>query len=370
MKHIIIGAGILGASTAYHLARKGEEVLVVERGEPGQATKNAAGIVCPWLTNRSNKAWYQLVIGGAKYYPKLMEELKAEGEKETGYHQVGAINIFDTDEKLDRKMEVAYKRQAEAPEMGDITRLSSEETRKLFPPVAEQYGAVHIGGAARVNGGAVATSLLRAAEKYGANVLHGDAALLFQKGQVEGITVDGENYAADQTIVTNGAWTNELFKPLGIRSQVTFEKAQIIHLEMPDNDTREWPVMLPPFNHYILAFEAGKIVVGATKEVTNEFDSRVTTGSVHQLMDKALRVAPGLAEATYVGTKVGFRPFTPGSLPVIGRVPGLDNVLIANGLGASGLTSGPYVGAELAKLATNKKTDINLDAYSPAHLFS
>lgn len=369
MKHIIIGAGILGASTAYHLAKKGENITIIDREERGQATRNAAGIVCPWLTNRSNQSWYELVIAGARFYPELVRELELEGGTETGYSQVGAINIFDTEEKLDRKMEVAHKRRMEAPEMGEITKLSAEETKKLFPPVADHYGAVHIAGAARVNGGAVTKSLLQAAQKQGAQYINGNASFLFHNGEVEGVRVNGETIYGEQKIVTNGAWTNELFQSLGIRSNVTFEKAQIIHLQMPEYDTGQWPVMLPPFNHYMLGFEGGRIVVGATKERTDHFDSRVTIGSVHQLMDKALRVAPGLAEAMYVGTNVGFRPFTPGSLPVIGKVPGFDNVLIANGLGASGLTSGPYVGSQLAKLATGEQLQISLDAYNPDHLF-
>ncbi len=60
---------------------------------------------------------------------------------------------------------------------------------------------------------------------------------------------------------------------------------------------------------------------------------------------------------------MGFRPFTPGSLPVIGRIPEIEGLFVANGLGASGLTSGPYLGAELANLALGKPTDLNMNDY-------
>ena len=59
-KFIIIGSGILGASTAYHLAKSGVEVTVIDRHDAGQATDAAAGIICPWLSQRRNKAWYAL----------------------------------------------------------------------------------------------------------------------------------------------------------------------------------------------------------------------------------------------------------------------------------------------------------------------
>lgn len=61
--YIIVGAGILGASTAYHLAKPGARVTVIDRKEPGQATDAAAGIVCPWLSQRRNQDWYHLAKG-------------------------------------------------------------------------------------------------------------------------------------------------------------------------------------------------------------------------------------------------------------------------------------------------------------------
>lgn len=61
--HIVIGAGILGASAAYHLAKAGAKVTVIDRKDPGQATDAAAGIICPWLSQRRNKAWYALAKG-------------------------------------------------------------------------------------------------------------------------------------------------------------------------------------------------------------------------------------------------------------------------------------------------------------------
>ena len=74
--YIIVGAGILGASTAYHLAKSGARVTVIDRKEPGQATDAASGIVCPWLSQRRNQDWYQLAKGGARYYKDLIHQLE------------------------------------------------------------------------------------------------------------------------------------------------------------------------------------------------------------------------------------------------------------------------------------------------------
>ncbi|WP_078409992.1 NAD(P)/FAD-dependent oxidoreductase [Priestia abyssalis] len=364
--YIVVGAGILGASTAYHLAKAGANVTLVDRGDVGQATDAAAGIVCPWLSQRRNQAWYQMAKGGAKYYGDLIKQLEEDGETDTGYKRVGAISLHTDDAKLDKMEERAYKRREDAPEMGDISRLSPAETKKLFPALSEQYASVHISGAARVNGRALRQALVNGAKKHGAAVLQGNAALVYEGNEVIGIKLEEKTLLADQVIVSAGAWANELLEPLGINFLVTYQKAQIVHLHMPDTDTGSWPVVMPPNDQYILAFEDGRVVAGATHENDTGLDYRVTAGGLHEIFDKALAVAPGLANSTVLETRVGFRPFTPGFLPVIGPLPGFKRLLVANGLGASGLTAGPYLGAELARLALGQPTELDLSLYDVA----
>lgn len=361
--YIIVGAGILGASTAYHLAKAGANVTLVDRGDAGQATDAAAGIVCPWLSQRRNQAWYQMVKGGARYYGDLIKQLEEDGETDTGYKRVGAISLHTDDAKLDKMEERAYKRREDAPEIGDISRLSPAETKKLFPALSEQYASVHISGAARVNGRALRQALVNGAQKHGAAFLQGNASLVYKDNEIMGIKLEEKTLLADQVIVTAGAWANELVEPLGVNFLVTYQKAQIVHLHMPGTDTGSWPVVMPPNDQYILAFEDGRIVAGATHENDTGLDCRVTAGGLHEILDKALAVAPGLANSTMLETRVGFRPFTPGFLPVIGALPGCKQLLVANGLGASGLTAGPYLGAELARLALGQPTELDLSLY-------
>ncbi|SEB13575.1 D-amino-acid dehydrogenase [Thalassobacillus cyri] len=362
-KYIVIGAGILGASTAHHLAKQQAEVILIDREDHGQATAAAAGIVCPWLTHRKNNEWYRLVTGGAKYYPILIKELEKYGETETAYARVGAINIYNKQDMLDRKFELALERRRDTPELGEVTKLSRKETKSLFPPLKDEYGAVHISGGGRVNGGALRDALIRGAKMNGATYIKGDAEIQMEDNHVKCITVGPKKFEADEVIITGGGWTEEVLKPLELDFNMHTQKAQIVHLQMPETDTSNWPVVMPPFGQYFLTFGNGRIVVGATQEDNVGKDPRVTTGGVHKVIDKALRVAPGFASATYLGTKVGFRPFTPGSLPVIGRVPGIEGLFVANGLGASGLTSGPYLGAELADLVLGKPTELNMNDY-------
>lgn len=364
--YIVIGGGVLGASTAYHLAREDVHVKIIDREDPGQATDAAAGIVCPWLSQRRNKRWYRLVKSGAKYYPELIRQLEEEGERETGYRKVGAISLHTDEKKLDKMIERAVKRREEAPEIGEIKKLSKEETKHMFPPLSEDYSAVHVSGAARVDGRALRNALLCAAEKKGAERILGDASLVQKGNRVTAVDVDGVHHEADAVLVTAGAWAKPLFAPIGIDFLVSAQKAQIAHLDVGNEEAGNWPVLIPPNNQYMLSFDGGRVVIGATHEDEAGFDYRNTMGGLHYILDKALEVAPGLYDSTFAETRVGFRPFTPDFLPVFGEVPEWDGLYVANGLGASGLTSGPFVGSELARMALGKDTELDPRDYDVA----
>ncbi|WP_418026159.1 NAD(P)/FAD-dependent oxidoreductase [Paenibacillus sp. JJ1722] len=364
-KVIVIGSGILGASTAYHLAKMGANVIIVDRKDKGQATDAAAGIICPWLSQRRNQAWYQLAKAGARFYPGLIEELKSEGETETGYAQVGALSIHDDLEKIKKMEERAHLRQADAPEIGEITRLNEKETHERFPLLVEGYHSVHISGAARIDGRALRDALVRSAQKNGAVLIQGNATLQYESDHVTGVVVGAQSFSSDKVIVCAGAWANQLLLPLGIHFKVSYQKAQIMHLQVSNRqDTGTWPVVIPPSDQYLLAFDKQKIVIGATHENEIEgYDTRVTAGGMQEILDKGLELAPDLANSTFQEVRVGFRPFTPGFLPVIGAVPGWDGLIAANGLGASGLTMGPFIGNQLAKLALGMDLDIDINDY-------
>ncbi|WP_080846018.1 NAD(P)/FAD-dependent oxidoreductase [Cytobacillus gottheilii] len=362
-KIIVIGAGILGASASYHLARKGAEVILIDRDDEGQATDAAAGIVCPWLSQRRNKPWYALVKNGAKYYGELIDMLREDGEENTGYKKVGALALQLDTAKLLKLKERAILKREDAPEIGEIKDIPAAQQRELFPPLNNEHEAVYVSGGARVNGRNLRGSLVNAAIKNGARTITGSAHLLIEEQKVIGAVVNGEQILADEVIAVPGVWAKELLSPLNIEFQVFAQKAQIIHLRLQDKNTDEWPVIMPPNNQYMLAFEEGKIVVGATHEDIETLDMRVTAGGVYDILGKALKTAPGLEDAELTEVKVGFRPHTPGFLPVFGRIPGFEGILTANGLGSSGLTAGPYVGKLLSSLALREEIDLNLEDY-------
>ncbi|MNI55439.1 Hydrogen cyanide synthase subunit HcnC precursor [compost metagenome] len=201
--------------------------------------------------------------------------------------------------------------------------------------------------------------------RNGAVLSEGDAVLQYEDNRVTGVLAGGEVYTADTVIVCAGAWANPLLLPLGIRFKAGYQKAQIMHVQVPDHrDTGSWPVVIPPTDQYLLSFEEGKIVIGATHENDiSGYDTRITAGGMQEVLNKGLELAPGLEQSTFQEVRVGFRPFTPGFLPVIGAFPGWGGLLTANGLGASGLTMGPFIGCQLAKLALGLELEIELSDY-------
>ncbi len=184
-------------------------------------------------------------------------------------------------------------------------------------------------------------------------------------GTVRGVRLDGEAIGADAVVVTAGAWAPSLLAPLGITLNVRPQKGQILHLRLNGVPTGDWPVLQPMNSYYLLTFDDSRVVVGATRETGSGFDYRVTAGGQAEVLNVGLAVAPGLADAELIETRIGFRPMAADSRPLLGRVRGIEGLLIGNGLGPSGLTIGPYAGRLLAAAALGRRPELDLAPYDP-----
>lgn len=363
-KVIVIGSGIAGSATAYELAKRNVHVTLIDRNEIGQATQAAAGIISPWAAQRKNKDWYELVRLGAKMYPSLIQELASFSEQPSAYKKVGAIHLYNREDRLQAAFERVEKRKERAPEIGAITKLSSTETNQLLPFIQkDMYQALHIEGGARVDGRALQQMYLDAAKQLGTTVINGNAQLSITNDIVHGVVVGSTVIEADCVVAAAGAWMGELFTDNRVQFDVRPQKAQLIHLHVPDQATDDLPVIMPPNNQYMLPGENNRFIIGATHENDVGFDTRPTAGGMHEVLSEALAIAPGLAQSSVVETRVGLRPFCGNSLPVFGYFPHVQGLLGVNGLGASGLTMGPFIGRQLAKLITDESTDIELEPY-------
>ena len=366
MRLVVVGAGIVGAACARTASGLGAEVILVDAGLPGQATSAGAGIICPWSGRPRDPDCYAFACAAAREYQDLAAGLADEGAGDVSYRRVGALCLADGAESLAAASELLLALRTGAPEMGEVTVLDAGQARELFPPLRPDAAAVFIEGAARVDGRLLARALTTAAVARGAAVRQGRAELGVRAGRVTGILLDGEVIEADAVVAATGAWTTPFLAPAGIVVTVRPERGQIAHLRMEPAGTARWPVVLPGGSgHYLLTFDDSRVVAGATREADAGFDPRVTAGGLREVIEQALAVAPGLAAATYLETRVGLRPVSPDARPLLGPVAGTDGLVVATGLGASGLTMGPRAGAIAARAALGLDPGIDLAPFDP-----
>jgi D-amino-acid dehydrogenase len=363
---VVIGGGVLGAVAAYSILRAGAEVVLLDRAHEGRATQAGAGIVSPWTSRYEGDALYAMLHGGATAYPDLVAALAEDGETELGYRRVGTLCAPEDPAVLDSLEPLVRRRAAASPLAGAVSRLTAAEAQRLFPAMAPRP-ALHIAGGARVDGRRLCAALHRAIGHRGGRLRQGETtALLAEAGRVRGaLLAGGERIEGDAVILAAGAWAPALLEPLGLRLAIEPQRGQIMHFRLEGAETDTWPVLYPMTSHYLLTFEAGRVVVGATRETGSGFDLRVTAAGLAEVLATALSVAPGLAQATHLETRVGFRPMPPDGRPLLGPVPGLPDLVIANGLGPSGLTISPFAGRIAAQLALGEDPGIDLAPYDP-----
>jgi D-amino-acid dehydrogenase len=367
---VVVGAGIVGATTAWQLARRGVRVDLVEAGETGAATSAGAGIVQPWRPAATGPwAAYSDLAGAG--YPRLAAELATDAGRDPSYATVGGLTVSRDVaglETMAAELEAARTDRGWTG-LGEVELLAPGRATEHFPVLDPAFATVRTGGVGRVDGRLFRDAALVAAERAGAVRHPGRAELLTDGSRVRGVRVDGQALDGDVVVLAAGAWTRELCAPLGLRLGLGPMRGQIVHVELPGQDTAPWPTVMTlgeeHGHHYLLAFPGGRVVVGATREAGAGFDHRVTAAGQRQVLDAALVLAPGLADATVLETRVGFRPVTPDGFPLLGAVPGLDGLVVATGLGANCLTDGPLTGVLAADLALGEQPPVDLTPFRP-----
>jgi D-amino-acid dehydrogenase len=366
---IVIGEGIVGASVAYHLTCAGVSVMTVDASREGQATAAGAGIVSPGGTTSNIPVFNRLMAESFAHYEWLIPQLAEEGEPHTGFETVGELLVaLDDDEQdlLEEMRQIAEGRKSDGvPGIGDLALVDTTTAREMFPPLSEIRGALHIAGAARIDGRQLRMALIGAAEKRGLKRISGEARLAHENAFLRGVLVNGERFDADAVVVAGGAWSGDLLRELDFTLPIEPQRGQIAHMSVPGQQTSNWPILATFQRHYILTFPTNRVVAGATREDGSGFDYRLTAGGVAEVLESAFSIADGLRAATLEEIRIGFRPKSVDGLPILGKVPGQDNLYLATGHGPAGLSLGAHSGALVADLVLGKDVDVDLSPYRP-----
>jgi D-amino-acid dehydrogenase len=348
----------------------GARTLLVDRADVGRATDAGAGILSPETNSRDTDAWFTLAVAASAYYPSLIERLREEQGGDTGYARCGQIVVAVSDDEIapfERARGLIFERQRRRglPRADDLHEISAAEARELFPPLAPVHGAIYSRIGARVDGRLLNRALRTAAETRGLVLRTGSVERLVIEGDaVTGVVVGGDTIAAGGVAIAGGAWTEAFAKQLGVRIPVAPQRGQIIHMGLHGADTGRWPVISAFHHHYMVAWPDSRVVAGATRETGSGFAPHTTSAGVREVLSEALRVAPGLAGAEIREIRVGLRPLTADTLPVLGPVPNVRGVFLVTGHGPSGLTLGPYSSRLVAGQMLGKAPEADLAPFA------
>jgi len=367
----IIGGGIVGASVAYRLVRHGARVGVIDRQDVGQATAAGAGILPPHDHFIGVKAMLPLVREARRFYPELLAALAEDGQTETGYAVVGALQVAtsaaDAERLVELRRDCEAQRAAGMPHVGELTELEGVEARRHFPLLGGGVvRALHASGAARIDGRRLLSALRRALERRGARWTEASAEPEIEAGRVVGVRTPAGVLPAGAVVIAGGAWSSSLAERAGLYVPVRPQRGQLVHLELTGTDTSNWPIVLGFGRHYLLSFAPSRIVAGATREQGSGYAAVNTAGGLHGVLEQALQLAPGLARARLLEARGGLRPVSPDGMPVLGASPALPNLYVATGHGGYGLEVGPYSGALVADVLLRRSAAVDIGPFDPA----
>lgn len=346
-KIAIIGGGIMGMTLANYLDQKKYRVTLFD-DPTGQATKASAGIISPWLSKRRNEQWYRLAKDGAAFFPKLIQDFQLD---HTIYQQSGTL-LLRPDKQLAELRALAEERKKSAPEIGTIEQLSKEQTQQELP-LLKPLPALKISGGGRLDGKAYLLKMRRLAEEKGVTFVSQRVQLIDTK------TVSyGENSAVfEQIILTVGPHLKSLLAPLGYQVDLRPQKGQLLVFETAFKSSGAFPVAMLDGEADLIPFQNGKILLGATHENEAAWDLTETPEAFEQLTNSVrdFLVEPEKLLAAPFHYRVGTRAYTSDFAPFFGQLD--EQLLVASGLGSSGLTTGPYIGYLLAHYLNTGEAD-------------
>lgn len=316
----VIGAGVIGLACAWRTAEAGLSTVVIERESAGAGASGvAAGMLAP-VTEASygEQELLRLNLESAARWPEFDERLRAISGGPTGYERRGALVVAvdrDDAEELER-----LHRFQRSLGLG-VEWLTRTECRRLEPGLAPGIaGGIRAPQDHQAEPRALIRALATAVGRAGGEIVTGAAAAVRRRGdRVLGAVAGGASVDAGHVVVAAGCWSPAV---AGIDPDesppVRPVKGQILRLAGGAGPLASRAVHTP--RCYVVPRASGEVVVGATVEERG-FDTAVTAGGVHGLLEAAREVLPDTAELELVETSARLRPGTPDNVPLVGCGP-------------------------------------------------
>ena len=367
---VVIGAGIVGASSAYHLAKMGwKDVVVLEGSTIGSGSSDhAAGLVTQLRHTRA-------LTDISRYGVQLYEELKEETGLDTGFRQPGSITVARTQGRMDELRHNISMARGFGVEMNEI---SLGEAKRLWPMLntGGLVGAVHLPRDGETQPDNTTKALAAGATQQGVKIFENTrvTGILTNGGAVTGVSTSRGDITCDVVLNCAGMWAREIGLMCGVTIPLhAAEHAYFVTEPMP-GVTEDMP-SLRDHDGYIYArrypYEGGGLLIGGFEPVSKPWgmDGIPEDFALHLrdqdwshyeiLMENARERIPAVAETGVKFKLVGPESFTPDNGYIMGEAPGLRNFFVAAGMNSSGVASAAGAGRAIAEWIT--EGDMTMD---------
>jgi glycine oxidase len=358
----IVGAGIVGCSIAFELAKAGVRVCVLEKGGIGEESSAAAAGMLSGQHGVTNfGARYHLHLEARELHARLADELRELTGIDVGFCRWGLLQLLFTPGEI-RAAERCAAVQTQAGLR--VERLSREETLEREPTLTpDLQGSIRYVDEAHVHNGRLTIALAEAARRQGAELRSGEpaVALIREGGGIVGVRTSTESVYAETVVVANGAWSNDLLRPLGLLLPVKPMRGQMLAVRTVPRAVSQ---VIYGRHMYMVPRPDGETLIGATVEDVG-FRKEVTLEGLEELVQAGRRIAPGLMAQPVMRTWAGLRPGSPDGLPLVGPLESLPGLLLAVGHHRNGILLGPMTGMLVKQWLVDHVRSPHLDVLHP-----
>lgn len=356
-KAVIIGGGIVGCSTAYHLGKLGwsDTVLLERKKLTSGTTFHAAGLVGQLRTSAN----ITQLLG---YSVDLYKRLEAETGLQTGWKMNGGLRLACNAERW-----TEVKRQATtAHSFGlEMHLLTPKEAQDLWPlmTIDDLVGAAYLPTDGQANPSDITQSLARGARMAGVKIFEDRPVtrIILEEGRITGVETPFGTIQCEKVVICAGQWTRSLAASLGVNVPLVSVEHQYMITERIPGVTSTLPTLRDPDRLTYWKEEVGGLVWGgyepnpkpwAVNGIPEGFHFETLTPDwehYEQFMENAIARVPALATAGVKQLLNGPESFTPDGNFILGEAPELKNCFIGAGFNAFGIASGGGAGMALAE---------------------
>jgi glycine/D-amino acid oxidase-like deaminating enzyme len=349
---IVVGAGIIGASIAWHLAKAGAEVTVLEAGEPGG------------VATRNSWAWINASWGNPETYFRLRERSMQEWrriDREVPGLEVNWCGGLLWD--LPPEQLEAFAKEHSSWGYG-IRRVNRAEALRIEPNIKKPPDfALHVAQEGKVEPLSTALTFIAGAEASGAKVLRNSHAKWLEEknGRITGVCINDGVLHADETVIAAGAGAFILLKSIGLTYDIGAPAGLLVHSK-PTAEVLHTLLMTPGL--HVRQTSEGRLVAGT--DFAGSDPAEGLQGAAAALFQKVQEMVIGAEHVELDFHTLGFRP-TPGDgFPMIGRPQNREGLYLT--VMHSGITLAPAVGLFATAELLEGKRDSLIAPYYPDRL--